>query len=138
VDDLSEARDRATDLAVDAATEELRAELERLRSELDQVKADISLHSMLRVELTNALGLKYLAERTRSGNSDMVAKVCDAMDENAALRRKLAAAEGMAEALETCKRLPIARAYPDGPCLDRADHEEVCAALTAWHEANRG
>ena len=40
-----------------------------------------------------------------------------------------AGAPAMREALEMCKRLPIARGYPDGPCLDRADHEEVCAAL---------
>lgn len=52
------------------------------------------------------------------------------------LRRKVAAAEGMAEALETCKRLPIARRYPDGPCISKSDHEEVCAALADWQEAN--
>ena len=42
-----------------------------------------------------------------------------------------AGAAAMREALETCKRLPIARGYPDGPCLDSADHEEVCAALAS-------
>lgn len=45
------------------------------------------------------------------------------------LRKCEAGAAAMQEALEMCKRLPIARSYPDGPCLDRVDHEEVCAAL---------
>ena len=41
--------------------------------------------------------------------------------------RRLAVAR---EALETVARLPIARMYPDGPCLERSDMEEVRNALT--------
>ncbi len=33
------------------------------------------------------------------------------------------------EALETIARLPIARAYPDGPCIDHHDMQEVLAAI---------
>jgi len=41
----------------------------------------------------------------------------------------VAAIQAAREALETVLRLPVARMYPDGPCLDRYDHEECKAAL---------
>ena len=114
--------------AVDAATEELRS--------------DTLLHSMLRAELTTALNLPCLPERTRAGNSVMVAKVCDAIDENAALRRKVTAAEGMSKALVpfTCGAREV---YPGEPCEDfgfqqKGTSAKVHAALTAWQEASRG
>ena len=43
------------------------------------------------------------------------------------LERRLTVAR---DALETVAQLPIARMYPDGPCLERSDMEEVRKALT--------
>ncbi len=60
------------------------------------------------------------------------------IQERDAAERKVAAAEGMAAALDLCASLPIAKSYPDGPCIDREDHKVVIAALTAWQEASRG
>ena len=53
------------------------------------------------------------------------------------LRRKVVAAEAMAAALALCASLPIARGFPNGPCIDREDHKDVVAALAAWQEANK-
>lgn len=46
-------------------------------------------------------------------------------------RAQDAALQVCVTALETLKGYPIARGYPDGPCLDKADHGEVIAALAA-------
>jgi len=43
--------------------------------ELNAANEDVLLHSMLRVELTNALKLDSLKPRTRQGNSELVALV---------------------------------------------------------------
>ena len=44
----------------------------------------------------------------------------------ARLERRLTIAR---EALETISRMPIARLYPDGPCIERSDMDEVLKAL---------
>lgn len=37
--------------------------------------------------------------------------------------------EKCVEALEICARLPVAHGYPDGPCLDKYDHDDVSEAI---------
>ncbi len=103
--ETSELRAEIEERAVDAATEELRAELSHLR--------------------------EYKAIADAAGTGRLI-------QERDAAERKVAAAEGMAAALALCARLPIAKSYPDGPCIDREDHKVVIAALTAWQEASRG
>lgn len=41
-------------------------------------------------------------------------------------------ADALADALETCACLPIARMYPDGPCMEAADHKEVTDILETY------
>lgn len=50
-------------------------------------------------------------------------------EERKANARLMAAAPTMLEALQTVARLPVARLYPDGPCLDQSDMDEVLAAI---------
>ena len=50
-------------------------------------------------------------------------------DEQRANARLIAAAPDMLEALEEIARLPIARTYPDGPCIEQADMDMVLAAI---------
>jgi len=111
VDDLSEARDRATDHAVDAATEELRADNLRLSMRVEDY-ASQTLREMRRADK---------AERE--------------------LQEAQADAAVMREALEEASAALLGSQCFCGPSFVCSAHlglRAVESALTAWQEANRG
>ncbi len=56
----------------------------KLQERIIELESDVLLHSILRVELTNALQLNYLKPRTRQGNSDLAGLVDDHLKRAAA------------------------------------------------------
>lgn len=60
-------------------------------------------------------------------DADHLAEVGAYMEDRA--REKLLAQA--LEALQTVARYPIARGYPDGPCIDREDMKEIQEAIAA-------
>lgn len=87
----------------------LRSELERLRFELAMAQIPTTVDAVEREE--------WRQERDT-------------------LRRKVAAAEGLATALAMCAKIPVC-VYPEGLYIDLEEHTAVIAALAAWKEANK-
>jgi len=104
---------------------ELRARNQSLTSDFDAERGkrltDRNVHD------EEADMLRDQRDTARKAADEIAEKVTGlALDINA-LRSVL---EKCGEALQTAAQLPIARAYPDGPCMDKCDHDEVAEALT--------
>lgn len=79
--------------------------IQELTGELAKANADVLLHSGLRVELTNILGLESLTPRTREGNSALVERVDG-------LKSELAKAQAQCAEL----RSEVGKAFREGYC----------------------